>query len=123
MRLLPERPNHAGFCSPDEDPQADRRRYRECDVWKRLSLWNLPTYPSRHSSGCKRRWPMSAVINVSNRRQFLKGVFSAGALVVASRVLPESAFAQDPAVRTRAQSAALSPSVYLGIDPDGTVFI
>jgi isoquinoline 1-oxidoreductase beta subunit len=42
---------------------------------------------------------------------------------VASQVLPESAWAQDPAVRTRAQSAPLSPSVYLGIEPDGTVFI
>ena len=66
---------------------------------------------------------MNAIKNVSNRRSFLKGVFSAGAFVVASRVLPESAFAQDPAVRTRAQSAPLSPSVYLGIEPDGTVFI
>jgi isoquinoline 1-oxidoreductase beta subunit len=66
---------------------------------------------------------MSAIINVSNRRQFLKGVFSAGAFVVASRVLPESAFAQDPNVKTRAQSAPLSPSVYLGIEPDGTVFL
>ena len=64
---------------------------------------------------------MNAIENVSNRRKFLKGVFSAGAFVVASRVLPESAFAQDPAVRTRAQSAPLSPSVYLGVDPDGTV--
>jgi len=66
---------------------------------------------------------MNAIENVSTRRKFLKGVFSAGAFVVASRVLPESAFAQDPAVRTRAQSAPLSPSVYLGVDPDGTVFI
>src|SRR5712672_1392311 len=66
---------------------------------------------------------MNAIQNVSNRRSFLKGMFSAGALVVVSRVLPESAFAQDPAVRTRAQSAPLSPSVYLGVDPDGTVFI
>ena len=66
---------------------------------------------------------MNAIQNVSNRRTFLKGVFSAGALVVASRVLPESAFAQDPAVRTSAQNAPLSPSVYLGVNPDGTVFI
>src|ERR1700704_5835927 len=65
----------------------------------------------------------NAIQNVSNRRSFLKGMFSAGALVVAARVLPDAAFAQDPAVRTRAQSAILSPSVYLGIEPDGTVFI
>ena len=36
-----------------------------------------------------------SVINVS-RRQFLGGVFSTGALVLASRVLPESAWAQTP---------------------------
>jgi isoquinoline 1-oxidoreductase beta subunit len=65
---------------------------------------------------------MSIVENVS-RRQFLSGMFSAGAFVVASQVFPESVFAQDPAVRTRAQSAPLNPSVYLGVEPDGTVFI
>src|SRR4029077_12520003 len=65
---------------------------------------------------------MKLIENVS-RRQFLCGMFSAGAFVVVSQVLPESAFAQDPAVRTRAQSAPLNPSVYLGIEPDGTVFI
>src|SRR6266850_6076935 len=65
---------------------------------------------------------MSLIENVS-RRQFLRGVFSAGAFVVASQVFPESVFAQDPAVRTRAQSAPLNPSVYLGVEPDGTVFI
>src|SRR4030095_10757247 len=66
---------------------------------------------------------MKPIVNISSRRQFLKGMFSAGTFVIAARVLPESAFAQDPAVRTRAQSAPLSPSVYLGIEPDGTVFI
>src|SRR5215467_7416915 len=65
---------------------------------------------------------MKAVENVS-RRQFLSGMFSAGAFVVMSQVLPEPLFAQDPAVRTRAQSAPLNPSVYLGVEPDGTVFI
>ncbi len=64
------------------------------------------------------------VENVSvSRRQFLGGVFSTGAFVVAAQVLPRSAWAQDPAVQTRAQSARLSPSVYLGIEADGTVFI
>jgi hypothetical protein len=35
------------------------------------------------------------VVNVS-RRQFLGGVFTTGAFVLASRVLPESAWAQTP---------------------------
>ena len=65
---------------------------------------------------------MSVIENVS-RRHFLGGMFSAGAFVLAARVLPDTAWAQAPVVRTRAEAAALSPSVYLGIEPDGTVFI
>jgi isoquinoline 1-oxidoreductase beta subunit len=65
---------------------------------------------------------MSAIENVS-RRQFLGGVFSTGAFVVAAHVLPRSVWAQEPAFRTKADAAALHPSVYLGVEPDGTVFI
>lgn len=65
---------------------------------------------------------MRVIENVS-RRQFIEGMFSAGAFVLAARVLPQSAWAQTPVVQTRADRAALSPSVYLGIQPDGTVFI
>jgi len=67
---------------------------------------------------------MSTIENVS-RRQFIGGVFSTGALVLAAQVLPKSAWAQaaGAAVRTNADTAMLHPSVYLGIQPDGTVFI
>jgi len=68
---------------------------------------------------------MSIIENVS-RRQFLGGVFSTGAFVLAAQVLPKSAWAQaaaTPAFRTNADGAMLNPSVYLGIQPDGTVFI
>jgi isoquinoline 1-oxidoreductase beta subunit len=66
--------------------------------------------------------------NISlNRRQFLGGILSTGAFVVASRLVPEEMFAQAPAgaaiFNTKADTAALHPSVYLGIEPDGTVFI
>jgi isoquinoline 1-oxidoreductase subunit beta len=65
-----------------------------------------------------------SVINVS-RRQFLGGLFTTGAFVLASRVLPDSAWAQTPTplFKTKADLASLNPSVYLGIEPDGTVFI
>ena len=63
-----------------------------------------------------------ATANVS-RRHFLGGVFSAGAFVVASRFVPETLFAQTTAFKTSADNAALHPSVYLGIDPDGTVHV
>ena len=65
---------------------------------------------------------MSVIENVS-RRDFLGGVFSAGAFVLAAQVIPRSAWAQAAPFRTQAESAALNPSVYLGVKPDGSVFI
>jgi isoquinoline 1-oxidoreductase beta subunit len=65
---------------------------------------------------------MSVIENVS-RREFFGAVFSAGAFVLVARVMPESAWAQDVASGPRAASATLHPSVYLGVEPDGTVFI
>jgi isoquinoline 1-oxidoreductase beta subunit len=58
-----------------------------------------------------------------SRREFLGGMLSAGAFVIAARVVPQELWAQEPAFKTRADNAALHPSVYLGIEPDGTVFI
>ena len=65
---------------------------------------------------------MNAIENVS-RRHFLNGVFSAGAFVLVARIFPESAWAQAVESSTRAAGSALNPSVYLGVEPDGTVFI
>jgi isoquinoline 1-oxidoreductase beta subunit len=64
---------------------------------------------------------MKPIENVS-RREFLGGVLSASAFVLVARVVPQSVSAQ-AAARTKAESAALHPSIYLGIEPDGTVFI
>ena len=67
---------------------------------------------------------MITIHNVSlSRRRFLNGAFSAGAFVIASRLVPETLLAQEAIFRTKADGAALHPSVYLGIEPDGTVFI
>jgi isoquinoline 1-oxidoreductase subunit beta len=65
---------------------------------------------------------MSGPVNVSHvsRRQFLGGVFSAGAFVVAARLVPLDA-AQNAAAG--AAGAAWQPSVYLGIEPSGAVII
>jgi isoquinoline 1-oxidoreductase beta subunit len=62
---------------------------------------------------------MNQIENVS-RRDFLGGVFSAGALVLAARILPAETFAASP---LDAANAAWHPSVYLGIETDGTVII
>jgi isoquinoline 1-oxidoreductase beta subunit len=69
--------------------------------------------------------------NISlSRRSFLNGILTTGAFVVAAKVLPDDLFAQAPAAataapvfNTKADTAALHPSVYLGIEPTGQVFI
>jgi isoquinoline 1-oxidoreductase beta subunit len=63
--------------------------------------------------------------NIENlsRRNFLGGVFSAGALVLAVRVLPENAFADTNEYAGKAAASALHPSIYLGVQPDGMVYI
>src|SRR5579862_9005060 len=65
---------------------------------------------------------MSNVENVS-RRNFLGTVFSAGAFVLAAKVLPENAWADTHEYGGKAQGSALHPSVYLGVEKDGTVYI
>lgn len=66
---------------------------------------------------------LDAVLQNVSRRQFLGGAVSTGAFVLASQVLPESLWAQAPPGQAQAQRAPLHPSIYLGIEPDGTVFI
>src|SRR6266850_1101231 len=66
---------------------------------------------------------MSAIENVSRRRFLTGGILAAGALVLGvryySKLLPGDKLPHD----TNADHAELHPSVYLGIDPDGTVWI
>jgi isoquinoline 1-oxidoreductase subunit beta len=56
-------------------------------------------------------------ISVVSRRGFLGGVFSAGALILGSKILPVDALAAPTA------DATWQPSVYLGLEPDGRVII
>jgi isoquinoline 1-oxidoreductase subunit beta len=66
---------------------------------------------------------MSTIENVSRRRFLTGGVIAAGALVLGVRYyrkrLPGEKLPED----TNADLAVLHPNVYLGIDPDGTVWI
>jgi isoquinoline 1-oxidoreductase beta subunit len=57
-------------------------------------------------------------VEVINRREFLGRVFSASAMVLAARVLPVEAM-----TALDVDKAAWHPSVYLGIETDGTVII
>ncbi len=61
--------------------------------------------------------------NVS-RRGFLSGMVSAGALVLGATLLPRDAFADlNAGGGLKAETVTLHPSVFLGIDTDGTVYI
>jgi len=66
---------------------------------------------------------MSTIANVSRRRFLTGGVIAAGALVLSigyyRKLLPGQKFPE----ATNADHATLHPSVYLGINPDGTVWI
>ena len=57
-------------------------------------------------------------VHVVSRRGFLGNVFSAGALVLATRVLPGELDAAETV-----DTSAFKPSVYLGLEPDGRVII
>jgi isoquinoline 1-oxidoreductase subunit beta len=70
---------------------------------------------------------MSHIENVS-RRRFLQGAFGAGAFVLAVRYIPPvlgqgKAQGQPADGQTDADRATLHPNLFLGIQPDGTVYI
>jgi isoquinoline 1-oxidoreductase subunit beta len=65
---------------------------------------------------------MNAIENLS-RRNFLKGMVSAGALVLGARYYPKLVWAQGLPRDTQADLATFHPNVFVGIDTDGTVWI
>jgi isoquinoline 1-oxidoreductase subunit beta len=65
---------------------------------------------------------MSAIENVS-RRGFLKGLVAAGGLVLAVRYFPEMTGHERAPGSNQADLANFHPNVFLGINPDGTVYI
>ena len=67
---------------------------------------------------------MSTITNVS-RRGFLQGALSGAALVVCVRLAPVGLWPEEAeaAVATGADGALLHPSVYVGLDANGTVHI
>ena len=65
---------------------------------------------------------MKPLSNVS-RRGFLQGVLSTSAFVLSIRLVPESLWAADAVSSSPVDQTVLHPSVYLGIEADGTVHI
>src|ERR1700686_3262697 len=66
---------------------------------------------------------MSEIENVSRRRFLTGGVIATGALVLGVRYYPKLLPGDKLPQETNADHASLHPSVYLGINPDGTVWI
>lgn len=66
---------------------------------------------------------MSATVQAVGRRGFLHGLLSSGALVLCARFVPEAVWAASPLDENPVDRATLHPDVYVGINPDGTVFI
>jgi isoquinoline 1-oxidoreductase beta subunit len=66
---------------------------------------------------------MSQIENVSRRRFLTGGIIAAGALVLGVRYYHKLAPGDKLPHDTKADHATLHPSVYLGIDSDGTVWI
>ena len=64
----------------------------------------------------------NSILNVS-RRGFLKGIVSSGALVLSVRLVPDFLWAAEMSAGTHADHATLHPSVFVGIDTDGTVYL
>src|SRR5579864_1760676 len=117
MRVLPERPDHASGSAAGGKAQADRPRYRRGHARQHLPLWHVSTHPSSRENGRRSKSMKPETITVVSRRDFLGGVFSAGALVLGAAVLPKDALAADSG------DATWQPSVYLGLEPDGRVII
>jgi isoquinoline 1-oxidoreductase beta subunit len=66
---------------------------------------------------------MNGIENASRRRFLTGGIVAAGALVLGVHYYPKLAAGDELPHDTNADHATLNPSVYLGINPDGTVWI
>ena len=66
---------------------------------------------------------MSNMIANVSRRGFLKGVVSAGALVLSVRLVPDFVWGEETGSGTDADRAVLHPTAFVGIDSDGTIYI
>src|ERR1700692_1983802 len=66
---------------------------------------------------------MSTIENVSRGRFLTGGIIATGALVLGMHYYPKLSSGDKLPQDTNADHASLHPSVYLGIDPDGTVWI
>ena len=65
---------------------------------------------------------MNSIANVS-RRDFIRGMFSTGALVLGASLMPESLWAKTVRPAASANGAVLSPNVFVAIQSDNSISI
>jgi isoquinoline 1-oxidoreductase subunit beta len=65
---------------------------------------------------------MKQLHNVS-RREFIRGIFSTGALVLGVSIMPETLFAELAPARSSYATAALRPNVFVAVEPDNTILM
>ena len=65
---------------------------------------------------------MNSIANVS-RREFVKAVFSTGALVLSASLVPDLLRAQTYSPGAKSKDAVLHPNVFVAIESDGTISI
>jgi hypothetical protein len=115
--------DHAGSGADQIQSPSERQGNRRSDVRQHLPLRHLPAHPRRHQ-GRRQGGRMNPIQNFS-RRDFVKGVFPAGAFVLCAQASPLKLLA-DHHLGTAAdpvKGAAFNPSIWLGIEPDGSVTV
>src|SRR5712692_4267728 len=122
MWLLPGGPNHAGGGAIKQQKETYRSRDRRGHVREYLPLRNVSAN-SRGNQSSGRGNGMSAIENVSRRRFLTGGIIAAGALVLGVRYYAKFSSGDKLPHDRNTDHSTLHPSVYLGIDPDGTVWI
>src|SRR3981189_3985052 len=138
MRLLPDRPDHAGRGTPDGKSQTHARPDTRSNVGHHLPLRLLPAHrkrgPSRFDGGLimnivtnpNKLRGIESRIKVENvsRRSILKGLGIAGGLVLAAPMMSRQAFA---AYQTGAgqmpHGTVVDPRGFVSIASDGTAAI
>src|SRR5580704_19103961 len=120
MRLLPERHDDGGGIAAQNQPEADRCRYRRSDD-QHLPLRNLPAHPRRDPRGRGRSVKGNAAMTYMskfNRRSFIVGSSAAGAGLALGFNLPLGA-------NNVVRAADVPPEVdaWVVIKPDDTVVI
>src|SRR5690606_12845504 len=129
MRLLPERPAHAGRVAAEGHAEPDRQRYRRRDERQSLPLRHLYADPRRDQAGgddhgrcamTPRRMPGEAIANIS-RRGLLSGI-AAGSLILAIG-LPAQAEEEKFAGEGMANGLREDPKIFIAIAEDGTVSV